>query len=193
MGGNTKYVDSRTAYEDPPEDIKQEIEPPIANNSLFHNRKHASPGVFKSLEPLNYPMARHRLVVPHEGSGKKNLYVTTYAHNFDGQMEESKLLLDKLLEHVSQEKYVLDFHYENNGDMVLWDNTAVLHRATSGGSYFGKHRRDMRRTTVKDSGKYAWGENEIGATLQFSLATKLRIFYDLLRICLRGWFSGKKT
>lgn len=118
----------------------------------------------------------------------------TYAHHFDGQtMEESKPLVDKLLEHVSQEKYVLDVHYENNGDMVLWDNTAVLHRATSGGNYVGKHRRDMRRTTVKDSGKYAWGENEIGATLQFSLAVKLWIFHDLLRICLRGWFSGKKS
>lgn len=52
--------------------IKQRIEPLIANNSLFHNRKLASPEVFKSMEPLNYPMARHRLVVPHEGSGRKN-------------------------------------------------------------------------------------------------------------------------
>lgn len=34
-------------------------------------------------------------------------------------MEESKPLLDKLLEHVSQEKYVLDVHYENNGDILL--------------------------------------------------------------------------
>ncbi|KAL8720935.1 MAG: hypothetical protein Q9181_007816, partial [Wetmoreana brouardii] len=192
-GGNTKYADSRTAYEDLPDDIKQDIEGLIANNSLAPNRKLASPEECWSIEPLNYPMARHRLVVPHEGSGRKNLYVTTYLHHFDGQtMEESKPLLDKLLAHVSQEKYVLDVQYEKNGDMVLWDNTAVLHRATSGDSYAGKHRGDMRRTTVKDSGKYAWGECEIGAMLQFGLAAKLRILYDLFRIWLWGWFSRKK-
>lgn len=102
------------------EDIKQENEPLIANNLLFHSWKLASPEVFISNVPLKYPMARHRLVVPHEGSGRKNLYVTTYAHHFDGEtMEESKQILDNLLEHVSQEKYVLNVHYENNGDIAM--------------------------------------------------------------------------
>lgn len=43
---------------------------------------------------------------------------------------------------------------------VLWDNTAVLHRATASGSYGSKYVRDMRRTTTKDDSSYAFGENE---------------------------------
>lgn len=42
----------------------------------------------------------------------------------------------------------------------MWDNTAVLHRATDTGSYAEKYVRDMRRTTTKDDGPYRFGENE---------------------------------
>jgi len=172
-GGETQFIDSRTAYEDLPQDLKEEIENLVTNNSLFHNRKLAAPDIFKSVEPLDYPMSRHRLVLPHEPTGRKNLYLTTYAHHFDGNtLEGSKPLLDKLFAHVTQPKYICAIHYENNGDLVMWDNTAVLHRATAGGSYDGKYKRDMRRTTVKDGGKYGWGENGVGTPWQAGLPIK---------------------
>ena len=172
-GGETQYLDSRTAYDDLPEETKTEIQDLVTNNSLFHNRKLAAPDVFKNVEPLDSPMSRHRLVLPHEASGRTNLYLTTYAHHFDGQtMEQSKPLLDKLLAHVSQDKYILTVNYDDDGDMIMWDNTAVLHRATDTGTYAGKYKRDMRRTTVKDSGKYAWGENEVGTPWQAGLPIK---------------------
>lgn len=172
-GGETQYLDSRKAYEDLDDETKREIEPLILNNSLFHNRKLAAPEFFKSVEPMDSNMARHRVVVPHDGDGRKNLYITTYAHHFDNETHgQSKPLIDKLLKHVDQDKYIYTVAYEQNGDMVLWDNTAVLHRATSTEKYGGKYRRDMRRTTVKDCGPSAWGENEIGATWQAGLPTK---------------------
>jgi alpha-ketoglutarate-dependent 2,4-dichlorophenoxyacetate dioxygenase len=49
--------------------------------------------------------------------------------------------------------------WENEGDLVVWDNTAVMHRAR-GGEYEGKWRRDMRRATVHDDSIHAWGLNE---------------------------------
>ena len=169
-GGETQYLDARTAYDDLSPEMKEKIEPLITNNSLFHNRKLAAPEFFKDVEPLDSPMSRHRLVVPHEGSGRKMLLVTTYAHHFDGEtMEESKPLLDELMAHATQDKYVCTVKYENNGDMVMWDNTAVMHRATDTSRFAGKYRRDMRRTTVKDTGKYGWGENEIGTEWQAGL------------------------
>ncbi|KAH7141871.1 hypothetical protein EDB81DRAFT_653944 [Dactylonectria macrodidyma] len=170
-GGETQYLDSRTAYEDMPQEMKNRIDKLVTNNSLMHNRKLAAPDIFKDVEPLDSPMSRHRLVQFHEFSGRNNLYVTTYAHHFDGQtMEESKPLLEELLAWVSQPKYMLTVPYENNGDLVMWDNRAVLHRATSTGSYDGKYRRDMRRTTVKDVGKFGWGENGVGCSWQAGLS-----------------------
>ncbi|KAF4847369.1 Alpha-ketoglutarate-dependent 2,4-dichlorophenoxyacetate dioxygenase [Colletotrichum siamense] len=170
-GGETQYLDSRTAYEDMPEQLRAKIDDLITNNSLMHNRKLAAPDIFKDVEPLDMPMSRHRLVQLHEDSGRKNLYVTTYAHHFDGvTMEESKPLLDELLAWVSQPKYMLTVSWENDGDLVMWDNRAVLHRATATGSYGGKHRRDMRRTTVKDGGNFGWGENGVGCSWQAGLS-----------------------
>lgn len=51
---------------------------------------------------------------------------------------------------------------------VVWDNTCVLHRST-GGSYEGKYKRDLRRTTVHDMSSHAWGLNEVGATWRSGL------------------------
>lgn len=83
--------------------------------------------------------------------------------------EQRKPVLDKLLAHATQDKYVYTIKYKNNGDLVMWDNTAVMHRATDTSKFAGKCRRDMRRTTVKDTGKYDWGENEIGTEWQAGL------------------------
>lgn len=72
---------------------------------------------------------------------------------------EGTELIRTLLDHACQDKYVLSVEWQNPGDLVLWDNTAVMHRA-HGGTYEGKFRRDMRRTTVHDDSSYAWGLNE---------------------------------
>jgi len=52
--------------------------------------------------------------------------------------------------------------------MIIWDNTSVMHRAT-GGSYEGKHRRDMRRTTVKDMSRDKYGLDGDGADWRVGL------------------------
>lgn len=176
-GGETQYLDSRTAYDELPQDLKDEVDHLITNNSLMHNRKLGSPEYYKNINPSDTPMSRYKLVTPH-GSGRKNLFMTSYAHHFDNMShEESNPIFDKLWNHLTQEKFVLTIYWENDGDAVMWDNTAVLHRATSTGVYGEKYVRDMRRTTTKDDGKqipvfcpsdtlltitgpYGWGEND---------------------------------
>ncbi|KAJ0418923.1 hypothetical protein BJY00DRAFT_314599, partial [Aspergillus carlsbadensis] len=150
--------------------IKDQIQPLICRNLRFQNRKLA-PDIFAQVEPLDHPMARYRLAQRHEPTSRGNLYVTTYTHHFEGQtMEESAPLLRRLFDHVSQDKYKLAVAYQNDGDLVFWDNTAVLHRATPGGKYDGHDIRDMRRTTVRDGGQFGWGENERGTTWQAGLS-----------------------
>lgn len=48
---------------------------------------------------------------------------------------------------------------------MIWDNRAVLHRAT-GGTFEDRYKRDVRRTSVHDDGTYAWGENRVGETMK---------------------------
>ena len=160
-GGETLYADSRTAYEDLPQETKEKIENLVANCSLLHNRRVGAPELYRNVSAWDWPYARYKLVYPHESTGRKNLYVTTYMFKFDGMSEEeSQKLVEELIQHATQDKYVHTVHWENPGDLVMWDNTAVLHRATDGSGYRTKYRRDVRRTSVWDSGKYAWGDND---------------------------------
>jgi alpha-ketoglutarate-dependent 2,4-dichlorophenoxyacetate dioxygenase len=161
MGGHTEYADARQAYEDLPEAIKNKINDLVVAHSFLHNRQTANPDseLFKGRNVLDEPLAYHKLVTIHEPTGKPMLYITSYCHHIEGMpIEEGQKLLQELAQHAAQKKYVFEHHWEDNGDVAIWDNTAVLHRATSG-MYEGKHRRDMRRTCVHDSGKFAYGLN----------------------------------
>lgn len=164
-GGATEYADTRTAFDDLDHlqvGLKERLmqEDYIAAHNLWHSRKKAAPEFWKDVNPEEYPFGRHRLVQTHEPSGRTNLYVANHVHHIEGlPIDESTDLVERLLRHASQPKYVLRVDWENNGDLVIWDNTCVMHRA-AGGAYEGKHKRDMRRTTVHDTSSHAWGLNE---------------------------------
>lgn len=104
-------------------------------------------------------MSKHKLAQIHEPSGRMNLYVAAYCHSIDDMSdEEGTALIEELLAHVSQPKYRCTVEWKNNSDLIIWDNTATLHRAT-GGTYEGKYVRDLRRTTVKDMSSTKFGLN----------------------------------
>lgn len=161
-GGTTAFADTRAAFNDLPGNMKEDL---LTNNyvachSFLHSKKLAAPEYFANVDPTKYPMGKHRLVQIHEPSGRMNLYIAAHAHHIEGiDPEASKQLLNRLYDHAQQPKYVFEIEWENAGDMVMWDNTCVMHRAV-GGSFEGKHKRDMRRATVHDGSSQAWGLNE---------------------------------
>ena len=63
-GGATDYADTRTAYDELPEVLKQELldNDYVACHSLYHSRKTASPGFLEDINPEDHFMSRHRLV-----------------------------------------------------------------------------------------------------------------------------------
>jgi len=161
-GGETEFADSRTAFEELDPDLKRELleRDFVGAHTLLQSRKKGSPEFFKDLDPTSQPMVRHKVVQRHEPSGQMNLYLGNHCHHIEGlEKEKSDELVEKLIRHVTQEKYVVKVDWEDVGDIVAWDNTCVWHRAT-GGSFEGKYMRDMRRTTVHDDSPTAWGYND---------------------------------
>ncbi|KAF7186640.1 Alpha-ketoglutarate-dependent 2,4-dichlorophenoxyacetate dioxygenase [Pseudocercospora fuligena] len=161
-GGATEYADTRTAFEDLPSDLKHELieKDLVACHSLYHSRKTAAPEALPGINPEDHFMSRHRLVQRHEASERMNLYIASHVHHLEGiSREESKKLIDTLYQHACQPQYVVSIPWENPGDVILWDNTAVMHRST-GGTFEGKYKRDMRRATVHDGSAQAWGLND---------------------------------
>jgi alpha-ketoglutarate-dependent 2,4-dichlorophenoxyacetate dioxygenase len=161
-GGDTMFADTRTAWDDLPDDMKQHLldRDYVGAHSLHHSRKTAAPEFFKDVDPTQFKMHRHRLVQKHEPSGRHNLYIAAHCHHIEGlEPEKSSALLKELTKHATQEKYVVSVPWENPGDVIIWDNTCVMHRSGPYGGA-GKYKRDLRRTTVHDSSSQAWGLNE---------------------------------
>ncbi|EMC98072.1 hypothetical protein BAUCODRAFT_66647 [Baudoinia panamericana UAMH 10762] len=149
-GGATEYADTRTAFDELPDELRNELleEDYVACHSLYHSRKLAAPESLPGVNPEDHFMSRHRLVQRHEPSGRMNLYIASHVHHIENVPPEySKVLLDKLYKHACNPKYTVAIDWTEDSDLILWDNTCVMHRAT-GGSFEGKHVRDMRRATV---------------------------------------------
>jgi alpha-ketoglutarate-dependent 2,4-dichlorophenoxyacetate dioxygenase len=164
-GGNTEFADSRIAFDDLPEALKTKLieHDYVAAHSLAHSRKKAAPDFFQGIDVEIQAMNKHKVAQIHEPSGRMNLYVAAHAHHILGiPREKSDQLLETLLGHITQEKHCMSVAWEDIGDMIIWDNTCVLHRA-GGGTFAGKYRRDLRRTTVHDASSTAWGLNDPAA------------------------------
>lgn len=166
-GGETEFADARTAWDDLEQETRARLLGAggdaglVGAHSISHSRKVASPEYFKDLDPEATPMSRHRLAQVHEPSERMSLYVGGHLHHIEGiDRAESDELIKKVNDHVTQPKYVTSVSWEGPGDLVIWDNRAVLHRATRG-PFESKSKRDMRRTTVHDDGAYAFGLNAV--------------------------------
>ncbi|KAK4938530.1 hypothetical protein LTR10_021062 [Elasticomyces elasticus] len=182
-GGNTDFADTRTAFDELPEDLRKDLleNQYIGAHSLMHSRKKAAPKDsqwLKDVDPEKFPFGRHDVIQTHGPSGRQNLYIANHLHHLEYKHPKSKdfvatpeqpfervpepqstELIEKLLAHATQDKYVLSVEWQNEGDLVIWDNTCVMHKAGQG-TFMEKYARDMRRCTVHDGSKDAWGYNE---------------------------------
>lgn len=172
-GGATEFADSRSAWDDLDQATQQLLLRDgglVGGHSISHSRKMGSPEFFRDLDVAAAPMHFHRVAQVHEPSGRMNLYVGGHLNHIRGltsadeEKESSEALVKRLNAHVTQSKNVMSVEWHGPGDMIIWDNRAVLHRAT-GGPFEDKWKRDMRRTTVHDDGTYAWGVNAVGEVM----------------------------
>lgn len=168
-GGQTWFADTRSAYEDLPQSMKDRIEGLEAEHSLWWSRKLA--GFPFSEEDVDArPKARHPLVLPHAGSGRKALYVAAHACDIVGMpRDEGRALIRELIDFATQPQYVFAVTW-NAGDLVIWDNLASMHR---GGEYdVYAHRRDMRRTTVREGAAPQGTDDPFGEYFRTSMETE---------------------
>jgi alpha-ketoglutarate-dependent 2,4-dichlorophenoxyacetate dioxygenase len=99
-------------------------------------------------ERVTRPPARHRLVHIHETSGRKALYLASHASDIVGMPRDAaRALIKELMDFAVQPQFVYA-HKWRQGDVLIWDNLATMHRATP----FDDRTfvRDMRRTTCRE-------------------------------------------
>jgi len=147
-GGATEFADMRAAYDDLPEATKRKLEGLVAEHSLVWSRSLVDPAVtgMTEAQKAEVPPARQTMVRVNPVNGRKALYIGSHVFGILGWPDaEARAFVAELTEHATQPKYVLR-HEWREGDMIVWDNRAVLHRATPFDT--AKYRRLMQRTTV---------------------------------------------
>ncbi|KAG9677795.1 putative alpha-ketoglutarate-dependent 2,4-dichlorophenoxyacetate dioxygenase, partial [Aureobasidium melanogenum] len=157
-GSYTHFADTRQAYSDLPQYMKDELEDLIVEHDLWHSRNLASPIIYGNpteREKALKPPAYHRLVqiAP---DGRKTLFLAAHAKRIVGRsFEDSQKLIWHLIDHCTQQKYVFSMEWLSRGDMVWWDNRQSMHRSNP--YQEGMTARDVRRSTVIDDGPFARG------------------------------------
>ena len=147
QGGETEFADMRAAYAALPDAVRAEIEGLVAEHSAFHSRMQLGDRQYTSEDLAKYPTVEWPVVRTHPGSRRKTLFIGAHVTRIvERPVPEGRLLLAELLEHATQRRFVYR-HTWRPGDLVIWDNRAVLHR---GRRYDLSQRRELRRSTVED-------------------------------------------
>ena len=136
VGGDTLFANQIAAYDDLSEAMKKRIDPLLAIHH-YGNRHDVNESSRTAASPLTaeqkakMPLITHRVARPHPVTGRKALYaVSGSSFGIVGMPDdEARDLLDELATHSTQPKYQLRFKY-GVGDVVVWDNAALLHSAT---------------------------------------------------------------
>ena len=148
QGGETEFADMRAAYDALPDEVRGELEGLAAEHSAFHSRIQLGDRQYTPEDLAKYPTVAWPIVRTHPGSRRKTLFIGAHATHIVGwPVPEGRLLLAELLEHATQSRFVYR-HTWRPGDLVIWDNRAVLHR---GRRYDLSRRRELRRSTVEDA------------------------------------------
>jgi len=147
-GGNTEFADMTRAYESLDAETKRTIDRLKVVHSWRHMRRTLSNRPLTDEETRAFPDVVHPLVRVHPETGEKNLFLGMYAAEIVGMPDaEGRQLLDSLLEHASQQKFIYA-HQWQPGDVVMWDNRCLLHRAVANFDR-AAHRRILRRIVVQ--------------------------------------------
>lgn len=130
-GGATQWADARAAYAALDPATRRRIAPLNAHHSYFYSQKKMGHEVavgagygFSAAEPPLRP-----LVKVHPVTGRPALFIGRHAASIPGiDSEEAATLLAELLAFTCQPPRIYT-HQWQVGDVAVWDNRCVLHRA----------------------------------------------------------------
>jgi taurine dioxygenase len=153
-GGNTYFADMYAAYEAMPSELKQAVE----GKRLVHDASRNSAGLlrkgYKEVRDVRETVgATHPIVRTDPRTGRRGLFLGRRPNSYIVGLEvaESEALLDAIWAHATQVRFTM-CHEWRVGDLLMWNNPAVLHRRDS---FDENARRVMHRTQIKGAERIA--------------------------------------
>lgn len=144
-GGETEFTSTRLAWERLPADLQARLTDAVATHSYANSRDQIHPDLATEMERRSLPPVRWRLNWRNPSNGRRALYVASHAYAIDGMDDrDARQLLAQLLDEATRREFVYS-HKWRQGDAVMWDNRAMLHR---GRPWDYARERTMVRTTI---------------------------------------------
>jgi len=153
-GGNTYFADMFTAYETLPEELKNAAASRIAVHDASRNSAGMLRKGYREISDVREIVgARHPLVRTDPQTGRKALFLGRRPSSYVTGMgvAGSEALLDALWAHATAKRFTM-CHQWQVGDVLMWNNLAVLHRRDP---FDPQTRRVMHRTQIKGDERIA--------------------------------------
>lgn len=152
-GGGTQFANMQLAYEALPEETKDRIAGYRAVHSWEASRNNTFNRPATDEQKKERPAVVHPMVRTHPDTGRKTLYIGTHTSHIEGlPVGEGRALLYQLLDFATHPRFQYT-HYWKKGQVVMWDNRCLLHRATADFE-MDKHPRLLHRTVVRGTKPY---------------------------------------
>jgi alpha-ketoglutarate-dependent taurine dioxygenase len=145
-GGETEFASTYAAYDDLREDEKERFEGLRVLHTFEASQRlvHPDPTPDELARWRERPDREHPLVWQHR-SGRRSLVIGASADHVVGMdRDEGTALLGDLVARATAPERVYR-HEWTPGDLILWDNTGVMHRVQP---YEASSAREMHRTTM---------------------------------------------
>ncbi len=153
LGGETQFTNTGMAHAALPADMQARIGPLRAVHSWEASRINCGARPATEEQKRERPPVDHPVVRTHPDTGAKVLYLGNHAGHIVGlPHDEGAALLRDLLDFATQPRFVYT-HAWRPGDLVLWDNRCLVHRALPHDA-MGTHRRVLHRTVVTGTVPY---------------------------------------
>lgn len=128
-GGETEWADMRAAYDALDAETRELVDGLAAYHSLIYSQARAGADQRGGYGIDQDEMPLRPLVKVHPDTGRRALFIGRHAHDIPGlDPEVSEALLDRLLDEACRPPRVYRHRWQV-GDVVVWDNRSVLHRA----------------------------------------------------------------
>jgi alpha-ketoglutarate-dependent taurine dioxygenase len=144
--GDTEFANTYAAYNALSDDDRAELEGLQVRYSYLSRARQRQIEVTPEAGKIwNSFSPRDRPLLWRDHTGRTSMLLGAQAGEVVGWgLDEGEALLGRLLDWATQPRFTMRHHWEP-GDLVLWDNTGILHRAYPYGPDSG---RLMHRTTV---------------------------------------------
>jgi taurine dioxygenase len=148
FGGDTEFANTALGYAALPEVTKRRIASLRVVFSWGAALGQPDDPQAPVREPRNLAAVDHPLVRTHPETGVPALYLGNHASHILGlPAAEGATLLRALLTHTTRPGFVYT-HRWRKGDLVMWDNRCLLHRAVANYA-IGRERRILHRTVLR--------------------------------------------